>query len=286
MSLHPPEDLVVYRWNPRKADDMHDVIRSKTSAEGTTYGSAFVIDDAVSAGSLQWIDSVRQGLELNSKRPTVDRRFYIDGPQSEMDSVKSYLPPVDKTRPLCSLLEMSIRDALQNLQEKLQREAEHEAQLLSISYDTIHVFRYQRFLEYTKEASKLDPHSDGTKVCDDTGLRSTHTMLLYLTDCETGGETLLMKECLTSIPANYRQLQSLSSGAGAIVFATQPLRGRILLFPHALPHAGAPVCSLPKICLRAEVTLLTKQQPDLVKVAKKTTLEENQADFHNTILQE
>lgn len=168
----------------------------------TKQGPAWVIDNAVSESKLETIDEFREKLELNSKRPTVDRRFFAD----EIE-----------TRPMAALLEEALSNVISG---------------------KFHVFRYQRFLEYRKEGASLDPHTDGTKICDDTKLKSTHTMLLYLSDCEKGGETLLLDQC---------------SWDAIILFPTKPARGRILLFPHACPHAGNVVEDVPKICLRAEV---------------------------------
>jgi hypothetical protein len=171
----------------------------------TEQGIAWIIDSVLDEATLEIIDNFRDSLILNSKRPTVDRRFFADDPAS---------------RTFSSLLE--------------------EALVASISRDC-HVFRYKRFLEYRKKGSSLNPHTDGTKVCDDTNCTSTHTLLLYLSDCQHGGETLLLKHCSWDAP---------------ILYPTKPKRGRILLFPHATPHAGAAVESVPKVCLRAEVSLL------------------------------
>ena len=41
-----------------------------------------------------------------------------------------------------------------------------------------------------------------------------------------------------------------------VVVGIAPLRGRIFLFPHATPHAGAACVSVPKVMLRAEVAIL------------------------------
>jgi hypothetical protein len=172
----------------------------------TDQGPAWVIDQAISESKLQFIDNFRESLTLDSKRPTVDRRFFADDAS---------------TRPFARALEEALSRAID---KKIY----------------VHVFRYQRFLEYRKEGSSLDPHTDGTKVCDDTKRTSTHTLLLYLSDCNEGGETLLLRQCSWDAP---------------ILYATKPKRGRILLFPHASPHAGNLVKDVPKICLRAEVSL-------------------------------
>mmetsp|Transcript_39181 Transcript_39181/g.94740 ORF Transcript_39181/g.94740 Transcript_39181/m.94740 type:complete len:186 (+) Transcript_39181:86-643(+) len=170
----------------------------------TQQGPAWVIDDAIVESKLQYIDAFRETLDLNSKRPTVDRRFFAD----EIE-----------TRPMATALEDALTTNV----------------MMSGKF---HVFQYQRFLEYRKEGASLDPHTDGTKICDDTNQKSTHTLLLYLSDCKEGGETLILDQC---------------SWDATVLYPTKPQRGRILLFPHACPHAGNTVKDVPKICLRAEV---------------------------------
>ena len=174
----------------------------------TDQGPAWVIEQILTEETLRFIDNFRLSLSLDSKRPTVDRRFFADNPI---------------TRPISTLIEECL-------------------QVIGLC----HVFRYQRFLEYHKEGAMLDPHTDGQKICDDTNVTSTHTLLLYLTDCLEGGETLLLDNC--------------KSWDSPIIHATKPKRGRIFLFPHASPHAGAKIISVPKICLRAEVALLGEQK--------------------------
>ena len=78
-----------------------------------------------------------------------------------------------------------------------------------------------------------------------TGKRSTHTFILYLTDCKEGGETALLKELSQHGPHDFHQVLS----------AISPRRGRLLLFPHACPHQGNKVISTPKLLLRGEACL-------------------------------
>lgn len=99
-----------------------------------------------------------------------------------------------------------------------------------------------RFLNYAVSGARLAPHTDLSRVDHSgSGLRSTHTFLLYMTDCAKGGETALLKDLK-------------KSGAPALA-KVDPRRGRLFLFPHACPHEGMEVVSAPKVLLRGEAIL-------------------------------
>ena len=127
-------------------------------------------------------------------------------------------------------------------------------------------FPHMRFLDYNTPGIVLAPHvdlsrnhpfrfiatgDDGSILCpnkqnqgenDSNVLRSTHTFILYLTDCYNGGATRLLRDVSGEGPEN--------------TFATvQPRRGRLLLFPHSCPHEGLEVLDVPKILLRGEARL-------------------------------
>ena len=53
------------------------------------------------------------------------------------------------------------------------------------------VYPHMRFLFYEESGSFLPPHVDLTRR-DMNGVVSTCTFILYLTDCEEGGETALL----------------------------------------------------------------------------------------------
>jgi hypothetical protein len=74
---------------------------------------------------------------------------------------------------------------------------------------------------------------------------STHTFILYLSESSAGGETHLLRR----VPGRNFHL----SAAENILATVQPRLGRLLLFPHACPHAGAEVTDPPKLLLRGEV---------------------------------
>ena len=308
-------------------DTIRCTILERYTHNGSTnliFPHGMVIDDACSK---EWlIDSVqamRKALPLNHKRPTVDRRFYCDTTRNM----------------LCRPLESIVRHAM-----KLAEYHNVGASSTNMDGDNnlvVYCNKYLRFLEYNTVGGELLPHRDGTKTCEDTGIKSTHTLLLFLSDCEFGGETLIMddgsnvtgesrswaKETNLVLYAHHNQDENqnidnnqsdpstckslnnrriryvpinIDSGAQPpdtavkslsktkvfclrdatfrtidsyvgneneqdhgescphprhISIGIQPTEGRILLFPHHWPHAGAMCQSVPKIALRAELTI-------------------------------
>lgn len=191
------------------------------------FGRAYIIDNTIPDETIRQIEKFRASLPLDNKRPTVDRRFFADW----CETTHRFFEGVScQDRPLAFVLEDAVKLALSDTETVV----------------TCHVLRYMRFLEYNRPGQGLEPHTDGTKICQDTGLVSTHTMLLYLTQLESGGETILMINQNTAImPVKARV-------------------GRILLFPHRAWHEGAPVVDVPKICLRSEVHLEILSKKDVI----------------------
>ena len=107
------------------------------------------------------------------------------------------------------------------------------------SFDGILFLPFMRFLCYYETGTVLAPHVDLCRDDYDSGKKSTHTFLLYLSDCRQGGATTL--------------LESLSGeGRRQKVAVVRPQRGRLLLFPHACPHEGESVIDVPKLLIRGE----------------------------------
>ena len=122
---------------------------------------------------------------------------------------------------------------------------------------------HMRFLHYAESGGFLAPHVDLSRnhpfplpashthrrakhAKDEGGWRSTHTFLLYLTDCAGGGETALLQK----LPHPDDDSSSSSSN---VLAAVAPRRGRLLVFPHNCPHEGRPVVDVPKVFLRGEL---------------------------------
>ena len=256
-----------------------------------------IIDDACGKKWLEEsVQATRRSLPLNHKRPTVDRRFYCDTTREV----------------ICKPLEEIVLHCLQNICRGVDEEKDK-------TDFVVYCNKYLRFLEYKTIGGELLPHRDGTKTCEDTGTKSTHTLLLFLSDCESGGETLIMddesdegknnwskeqnlfldtyettntgkifnKRRLRYTTKHYHEFEpnSLKKGFQTKLFrladasirssedvrgdeemellppprhvsiGIQPAIGRILLFPHQWAHAGAMCKSVPKIALRAELTI-------------------------------
>lgn len=100
---------------------------------------------------------------------------------------------------------------------------------------------HMRFLIYAEAGGGLPPHVDLSRTRARDGRTSRCTFILYLSDCDAGGKTVLLDR-LTPLPF-------------AVLAAVPPRRGRLLLFPHACPHRADEVVAegLPKILLRGEM---------------------------------
>ena len=195
-------------WGKDNNKNNSDGDRSSSLLPPDRSGNAFfrrhgmVIDDACSE---MWMSNSVQGtretLPLDQKRPTVDRRFYCDATRQV----------------ICEPLERIVRRALEELCSCLARQGGGSSAMMattttSSSSNTsdsssssddndngdapviVYCNKYLRFLEYNTIGSELLPHRDGIKTCEDTGIKSTHTLLLFLSDCEFGGETLIMDD--------------------------------------------------------------------------------------------
>jgi hypothetical protein len=184
-----------------------------TSSDHPGAGS-FLIDKALSSSQVECLLDLCKSLPLGAtkkkKAGTLcsDRSYYCDA--------EGYV---------CHLLENIIRRV-------------H----LGSTDDTVIVFPYMRFLIYSQSGTKLAPHVDLCRVDHGTGLRSTHTFIIYLTSNDSSGETSLLGDVS-------------GEGRAEVLARVTPVRGRLLIYPHACPHEGNEVVDVPKIILRGEVML-------------------------------
>jgi hypothetical protein len=242
----------------RASDDGNKISSTPSAFSSFPYKYGLVLDNACTAQWLNTVQATRLSLPLDSKRPTVDRRFFCDNSHERI---------------IAGGIEQIVAQGLMK-----RAGGDNESKQGSFS---VHCNRYTRILEYRQVGAGLPPHTDGTKVCEDTGLKSTHTLLLFLSDCAHGGETVIMdgkdgwskyEKVVVNKDRVFRHgrnaqtrdgdggssmIMDVSDGDEANVsVGVTPRIGRIVLFPHEWPHAGAVCVSLPKIMLRAEVTIL------------------------------
>eukprot|EP00747_Dinoflagellata_sp_TGD_P180211 gnl/TRDRNA2_/TRDRNA2_32277_c0_seq1.p1 gnl/TRDRNA2_/TRDRNA2_32277_c0~~gnl/TRDRNA2_/TRDRNA2_32277_c0_seq1.p1 ORF type:complete len:282 (+),score=52.79 gnl/TRDRNA2_/TRDRNA2_32277_c0_seq1:115-960(+) len=121
------------------------------------------------------------------------------------------------------------------------------------------ILPWMRFLEYNEVEGALPPHTDALIRCKESGRWSTHTLILFCSDCASGGETVMLTPSLTADDAGKTADEADDAGkttdqAGES-FAVSPTRGRLFCFPHQCLHEGRPTISVPKILLRAELIL-------------------------------
>jgi hypothetical protein len=185
------------------------------SVEHPGAGSCY-IDDAVSEPFLQFLE------ELHADTPMAEECDIKKKKKNRVCSLRHYF--CDSENAVCNTLKNCIENALPKKAV---------------------TFPAMRFLHYDTPGSVLPPHVDLTKIDSITQKRSTHTFILYLHDCEHGGETALLKELSPDGPLAHHE----------IIAKVKPKRGRLLLFPHACPHEGKVVISIPKLLLRGEVLL-------------------------------
>ena len=151
---------------------------------------------------------------------------------------------------VCSILSQSILQAFTQKQDN------------DCNTKEVIVFPHVRFLNYTRQNTFLAPHvdlfrtfdlfpvqhyittNDDKSTCNEkySNKSSTHTFILYLTNCDNGGSTSLLSSLPTSSNSEYDVLAKV-----------QPKQGRLLLFPHLCPHCGDVVVDVPKLLIRGEV---------------------------------
>ena len=125
-----------------------------------------------------------------------------------------------------------LRDA--NLAKNICERLPSEANVLSVCSDI-------RFIEYDEPGGYIQPHVDGTRVCEHTGLQTTHSMLVWLSDVpeDEGGETDFLRDV---------------TDEDSVLYSIRPKKGSVVIFRHDSPHVGRCVGVYPKLLLRGDMT--------------------------------
>ena len=222
---------------------------------------ACIVDNAISDSQLEHLISLWQTLpisECNEEATTIiceENCSNIQNNGINCDTNKSAYRPTryyfcDAEGMVQTMLSKCIKAARSALERSSSSSSSSSSQNNSINDETLlsstsyngkplSIFEHIRFLNYEQAGGVLPPHVDLCRIDEKSGLRSTHTFILYLTDCEYGGETALLQELRNP----------------KVLLVTRPKRGRALIFPHFCPHAGLEVVTAPKLLLRGEVIL-------------------------------
>ena len=201
---------------------------------------ALIVDNALSEIQLQQLDTLFQSLPVGD---ACDDEQSGGHSKDESDDRIAYRPSrsyfCDSEGELQSMLKGCVQAARIALTSLKKCNESIALATPTNNRPPLSIFSAPRFLNYEKPGGILPPHLDLCRVDAGSGLRSTHTFILYLTDCEDGGGTALLK----------------SLKDPQVLAVSQPKRGRALIFPHVCPHSGLEVDSAPKLLLRGEVIL-------------------------------
>jgi hypothetical protein len=206
---------------------------------------ACIVDNALSEQDLQQLE------RLSGLLPVASCESADDLTATAMDDKMQYRPTrsyfCDSEQIIQGMLQKGIdaaRNALSS-QSKTNETSSNVSSTENLAFNTSRspppssVFHHLRFLRYEQKGGLLPPHVDLCRVDESSGHRSTHTFILYLTNCSVGGGTALLKHL----------------NDPKVLAVAQPKRGRALIFPHLCPHSGLEVDSVPKVLLRGEVIL-------------------------------
>mmetsp|Transcript_50348 Transcript_50348/g.163143 ORF Transcript_50348/g.163143 Transcript_50348/m.163143 type:complete len:595 (-) Transcript_50348:541-2325(-) len=189
-----------------------------------------IIDNALSPAGVDALMQLWRALPvaLKDKPSPIDRAYYAD--------IDGWLcSALDRALASCGLLPAPVEGA--------------PDAALGSPFGTLPLVR---FLHYATAGGSLPAHVDLPRNAE-VGLRTTHTFLLYLTDCEHGGETLMLEA--KPGDAKLASAGGVAPGQRAVLARSPPRRGRLLIMPHACPHSAAPAISVPKLLVRGEVLL-------------------------------
>ncbi len=207
-------------------------------------GACF-IENAISSSNIKALLELFRGLPIDTNQkkkkntaPCSERSYYCDAEGSLRKLIGNAV----------------VRSGL--ISSAIAAETIDDTHPLSMSLDIepgtslVRVFPHMRFLHYTSSGTVLAPHIDLCRVNpfsrpsdkQKPEHRSTHTFILYLTDCKIGGETSLLEEVT-------------ADGSASTLAKISPRKGRLLIFPHQTPHEGMEVVDVPKILLRGELQI-------------------------------
>ena len=216
---------------------------------------ACIIDNALTEAQLQYLDHLWQSLPVAdtcdddevetdaSTKGVQSLNSASDGSIGESEN-EHYRPSrsyfCDAEEVVQNMLAECVQAARLSILTSSPKERNDIATTINNKSPPSSVLKHLRFLNYERPGGILPPHVDLCRIDDESGYRSTHTFILYLTDCEHGGGGTALLQCLKD---------------PEVISIAKPRRGRALIFPHLCPHAGLETVS-PKLLLRGEVIII------------------------------
>ncbi len=254
-----------------------ELISPQTSHPGA---GSYYIDDLFSEEFLNALITLHENIipAPNTKKSCSERSYYCDIigwiMKEFKNRIESCFPLDHKIHSIPALHDDAFDDNLDDDLDDDLDDAEFDKEKEETKRIGYHsCMPYMRFLNYIEPGGGLPPHVDLNRV-DSNGIISTHTFILYLSDCSIGGETVLLPSTSqTAITAStstsknnidheftyLNQKPTKSAGEDEEIIDVAPLavvtprRGRLLVFPHLCPHEAWETVEVPKLLLRGEM---------------------------------
>ena len=162
--------------------------------------TGYVLDNALPSCYMSKLQNLRTSLPIDKekKKTAAARRFLCAEDEFEWIRVG---------------LVAAIRQGL------LEKTNDEESSLFNSGDDDefiVRVLPWMRFLEYTTPNGSLGPHTDALIRCKETDIWSTHTLLVFCSDCEVGGETTLLPEDAKTTRVKKKKMQKAMDAVGEV----------------------------------------------------------------------
>lgn len=201
---------------------------------------AFIIDNAVSQSTLSVLKDLSESIA-----PVTNDETKCKKKKNKVDSAIDGISLCSQRSYFCDVEGCIVKALEENIANTINATSELQVDNKKSSIYNVTCFPHMRFLNYSQRGGELAPHIDLSKTDILSKKRSSHTFILYLTDCKEGGETALLKELSPDGPdAQHASLALIT-----------PRRCRLLVFKHTTPHRGLKVISTPKVLLRGELLI-------------------------------
>ena len=158
--------------------------------------TGYVLDNALTSSYMFKLQCLRKSLPVDKekKKTAAYRRFLCA--ENDLMWIRDGLVS-------------AIRDGLLETKDAFDDDGDHDDII-------VRVLPWMRFLEYTEPNGSLGPHTDALIRCKETNVWSTHTLLLFCSDCDVGGETTLLPEDAKATRLRKRKLQKAMSAAAEV----------------------------------------------------------------------